>query len=134
MIVVDVNILIHLFLNGSHTKNAQALYKRDPHWIAPDLWIHEMTNVISTYVKHGGMDLPAGKDILSCAFDYFGDNTFTVPSQDVLSISVEKNISGYDAAYIALAVANKVPLITLDKKLIKQVPEYTRHLDDTLPY
>ncbi len=128
MIVVDVNIIIHLFISGSHSKKARALYNSDPYWHVPDLWIHEMTNVISTYVKHGGMDMSDAKKILNNAFEYFGENTYTIPSQDVLALSVKYKISGYDATYIVLAAANEVPLVTLDKKLVAKVPDLTKML------
>ena len=44
---------------------------------------------------------------------------------DVLRNSVKYNISGYDSAYITLAIAHNLPLITMDKKLAKKVPEFT---------
>ena len=46
----------------------------------------------------------------------------------VLKTSIEYDISGYDAAYIALARNKKVPLITLDKKLANKVPVFTEIL------
>lgn len=87
-----------------------------------------MTNVLSTYVKHGGMALKGGIEILNDALNYFRESTYTLPMPDVLSISVNYKISGYDAAVIALAKSNKIPLITLDKKLSRLVPEYTQLL------
>ena len=128
MIAVDVNIVVHLFIEGSHSTESQSLFKKDSHWILPDIWIHEMTNVLSTYVKHGGMSLENGIKILNDALNYFADSTFSLSMAEVLSLSVNYNISGYDAAYIVLAKYNKIPLLTLDKKLSGLVPEYTRLL------
>ena len=128
MIVVDVNIIVHLFISGSHSQKAKNLYNADPEWRVPDLWIHEMTNVLSSYVKHGGVNLSKAKSILSNVYDYFGENTYSMNSQNVLEISVEYNISGYDATYISLAVANDVSLFTLDKKLAAKVPGIAKTL------
>lgn len=37
--------------------------------------------------------------------------------KDVLSLSINKNCSVYNASYLWLAQSNKLPLLTLDKKL-----------------
>ena len=125
MKAVDVNIVIYLFIQGRHSDSAGHLFDRDANWILPDLWIHEMTNVISTYIKQDGMNINNGEKILKAAYQYFGKTTYSLPMADVLHNSVKYNISCYDSAYITLAIAHDLPLITMDKKLAKKVPEFT---------
>ena len=84
-----------------------------------------MTNVISTYIKQDGMNINNGEKILKAAYQYFGKTTYSLPMADILRNSVKYNISGYDSAYITLAIAHDLPLITMDKKLAKKVPEFT---------
>ena len=66
-----------------------------------------------------------GEKILKSAYQYFGKTTYCLPMVEVLHNSVKYNISGYDSAYITLAIAHDLPLITMDKKLAKKVPEFT---------
>ena len=128
MKAVDINIVINLFIEGTHSDATGKLFSSDRHWILPDLWIHEMTNVVATYVKQSGIALDDGEKILESACQYFLETTYSLPMTVVLKTSIEYDISGYDAAYIALARNNKVPLITLDKKLANKVPEFTEIL------
>jgi predicted nucleic acid-binding protein len=128
MIVVDVNIIVNLFIEGEHTPAASDLYKQDDQWCCPDIWLHEMTNVMSTYVKHGGVSQKKAAQILNNALAYFLDTTFSIPVSDVLNCSLKYNISAYDAEYIVLAKSNKTRLVTVDKKLNKAIPQLTRLL------
>ena len=128
MIVVDVNIIVNLFIEGEHTTAASDLYKQDDQWCCPDIWLHEMTNVMSTYVKHGGVSQKKAAQILNNALAYFLDTTFSISVTDVLNCSLKYNISAYDAEYIVLAKSNKTRLVTVDKKLNKAIPQLTRLL------
>ena len=128
MIVVDVNIIVNLFIEGDHSTAAADLYEQDDQWYCPDIWIHEITNVISTYVKHGGLPPKKADQILNNAMAYFLDNTFSMPMTDVLKCSLKYNISAYDAEYIVLANINKTRLVTVDKKLNKAIPQRARLL------
>ncbi len=128
MIVVDVNIIVNLFIEGDHTPAAVELYEQDNQWYCPDIWIHELTNVMSTYVKHGGLSQKKVDQILNNAMDYFLDTTISMPISDVLKCSLKYNISAYNAEYIVLAKMNNTPLVTVDKKLNKSIPKLTRLL------
>lgn len=128
MIVVDVNIIVNLFIEGEHSTAAAELYEQNDQWHCPDIWLHEMTNVMSTYVKHGGLSQKKGEQILNNAMAYFLDTTFSMPMTDVLKCSFKYNISTYDAEYIVLAKMNKTRLVTVDKKLHSAVPNFTQLL------
>jgi predicted nucleic acid-binding protein len=128
MIVVDVNIIVNLFIEGEHTSAAVELYKQDDQWHCPDIWLHELTNVMSTYVKYGGLSPKKADQILNNAMAYFLDTTFSIPMSDVLKYSLKYNISAYDAEYIVLAKSKNARLVTVDKKLNKLIPQLTRLL------
>ena len=128
MIAVDVNIIVNLFIEGEHSPAAAELYEQGDQWYCPDIWLHEMTNVMSTYVKHGGLSQKKAGQILNNAMAYFLDTTFSMPMTDVLKCSLKYKISAYDAEYILLAKMNKTRLFTVDKKLNKLVPQLTRLL------
>ncbi|MBC8322468.1 MAG: type II toxin-antitoxin system VapC family toxin [Candidatus Marinimicrobia bacterium] len=128
MIVVDVNIIVNLFIDGEHSPAATDLFEQDDQWYCPDIWLHEITNVMSTYVKHGGLSIKKADQILNNAIAYFLDSTFSMPMTDVLKCSIKYNISAYDAEYIVLAKINNTQLVTVDKRLNKAIPQLTRLL------
>ena len=51
MIVVDTNILAYLLLPYEFSPQADALFKRDPDWVAPILWRSEFRNLLAGYVR-----------------------------------------------------------------------------------
>ena len=51
MIVVDTNVIAYFFLAGVRTESVQAVFDRDPHWIAPALWKSEFRSVLGLYEK-----------------------------------------------------------------------------------
>ena len=48
MIVVDTNVICYLLMPGERTAAADRLYRADPEWIAPRLWLDELLNVLAT--------------------------------------------------------------------------------------
>lgn len=57
MIVVDTNILAHFWLPSDSTDLCDALYQKDPQWIAPILWRSEFRNVVTLYLRKKLIDL-----------------------------------------------------------------------------
>ena len=51
MIVADTNLIAYFFIKGDHTDAAQAVFKKDPDWIAPLLWRSELRNAMALYMK-----------------------------------------------------------------------------------
>ena len=57
MIVVDTNVLAYFFMRGEHTSASEALYERDPQWVAPLLWRSEFRNLLAGYMRREGLSL-----------------------------------------------------------------------------
>ena len=51
MIVVDTNILLYLYVPGSHTGDCIRLLERDPEWASPSLWRSEFCNTLLLYLR-----------------------------------------------------------------------------------
>ena len=85
---MDVNIVVYLFIQGRHSDSAGHLFDRDANWILPDLWIHEMTNVVSTYIKQDGMSTNNGEKILKSPRS--DEKTLKSPRSDENCTLVEK--------------------------------------------
>ena len=56
MIVVDTNVIAHLFLPGIHTEKARSVFMLDSEWCAPIVWRSEFRNVLAFYIRKKAMN------------------------------------------------------------------------------
>lgn len=117
MIVVDASVLTNLLLyTGMRGDGARAVLGRDPAWTAPEHWKAEVFSAIRGLVVGRKVDL----DIADGAIR-------RIPQLGVESVALDfllprmwdwrDNLTGYDAAYVALAEARALTLITADRRL-----------------
>lgn len=85
--------------------------------MAPDLLRHEMRSILLNAERRGRIS----DDFVHAALSRFRSLPlqFAGPSDDteVVRLSRKHRLSAYDAAYLALAVLERLPLATLDRKL-----------------
>jgi len=124
MIVVDSNIIAYLMIPSDRTKEIEKLLLKDSEWIAPLLWRSEFRNILTLYMKQSQMSLILAEQTIARAENLLSEREYGVLSSDVLALTYEKSLSAYDAEYVVLAINFGVPLITVDKKLLKQASEY----------
>ncbi len=132
MIIADTNLIAQLVMNQGQGKQARAVYDKDSYWVVPDLWQHEFLNVLANYArfKHEPYDqllLAWQKAIM-----LFADGAQPVNMPLALQIAGERNITAYDAQYLALAQTLDVPVITEDRKLRLAAPELTLSMQEFL--
>jgi predicted nucleic acid-binding protein len=122
MIVADTNLVAQLILSLDLTADAQEVYRRDPDWRLPELWRHEFLNVLASYLRFD--KVPAARLLLAWqrAAELFGGAVCEVDMPLALEVAGERDISAYDAQYVALARALSVPLVTEDRKLRRAAP------------
>lgn len=124
MIVVDSNIIAYLMIPGDRTKEVEKILLKDSEWIAPLLWRSEFRNILTLYMKQSQMSLILAEQTIARAENLLSEREYGVLSSDVLVLTYEKSLSAYDAEYVVLAINFGVPLITVDKKLLKEASEY----------
>ena len=124
MIVVDSNIIAYLMIPSDRTKEVEKLLLKDSEWIAPLLWRSEFRNILTLYMKQSQMSLVLAEQTIARAENLLSEREYGVLSSDVLVLTYEKSLSAYDAEYVVLAINFGVPLITVDKKLLKEASEY----------
>lgn len=125
MIVADTNLVAQLILNLDLTALAQRIYRRDPDWRLPELWRHEFLNVLACYLRFDKVPVPRLLLAWQKSVELFTASTCEVDMPLALELAGERNISAYDAQYVALARVLSVPLITENRKLRRAAPSET---------
>jgi predicted nucleic acid-binding protein len=57
--------------------------------------------------------------------EIMNNNEFDVSSSQVLALVNQSNCSAYDCEFIALAKHQNIPLVTQDKKVLREFPDNT---------
>jgi predicted nucleic acid-binding protein len=101
-----------------------ALLTDDPpaQFYVPDLFFIECTNVLWKYVRHFGYPAErASQDVV----DLTALPLHAVPTRELaheaVRIAVEREITAYDASYLALSGYLSLPLITADQSLVHRL-------------
>ncbi len=126
MIVVDVNIIAYLLIEGTKTALAREVHARDPDWIAPALWRSEFLNILALQLHHRGFGLPAALDLWTTATRLLADGERAVDMPLALQVAATKRISAYDAQYLALAEKSAVICVSEDRELSRKFPGRTK--------
>lgn len=123
MIVADTNIIGYLFLNSILTDQAARALQKDPNWSAPFLWRSEFRNVLSLYVRRQILKLEDSQRVMAVAIRLMQNHEYEVASDQVLNLAAFSGCSAYDCEFVALAKDLALPLITVDKQILKRFPE-----------
>jgi predicted nucleic acid-binding protein len=117
--VVDASMAAAWFLPDEQNDMADRVMRdlRASSGLAPALFWLEMRTLFLMAERRGR--LKAGEALLSMT------QLRSLPVQDagaigdhlVLAVAQRRNLSGYDASYLALAIDRKLPLATSDKRL-----------------
>ena len=123
MIVVDCNVLVYFWLPSEYAGLAEAVKAKDGVWAAPILWRSEFRNVLAGYLRRKTMtEVDANAAYLNVQKD-IGANEYSVPTERVLKLVMASDCGAYDCEYVALALDLGVPLVTMDKQILKTFPK-----------
>ncbi len=122
MIVADTNIISYLLLPTPHSKSVDAAYKLDSEWVAPLLWKSEFRNVLALYLRKKIINLEKALLLQETAESIMTQSEFDVSSSQVLALINESNCSSYDCEFVALSQYLNIPLVTQDKRILKEFP------------
>jgi predicted nucleic acid-binding protein len=120
MIVADTNILAYLLIDGDRVPVCREVLRLDPKWTAPVLWRSELRNVLSLYILHEALPFSIALECMHKAEKIMGDRDYKVETEMVLNLTKCHPISTYDAEYVSLAKSLNVPLVTTDKKILRE--------------
>lgn len=117
MIVVDASALLEVLLRTQAAPDVERrLFARGQTLHAPHLLDVEVAQVIRRYAASGDIDGDRGRAALTDLLDF----PVRRYPPDVLLPRVwelRKNLTAYDAVYVALAEALDAPLLTRDRRL-----------------
>lgn len=125
--VVDASVAVKIFVPEALSSEAEAVFTRfaqenSAALVVPDFFFIECANVFWKWVQRSAYPAKAAQEHLR---DLTGLGLTTIPTQvladDALDIALKHRVTAYDACYIAAASQLKLPLITADEKLAKQV-------------
>jgi len=122
MIVVDTNIIGYLFLSSAQSLLAERALIKDSEWAAPIIWRSELRNVLALYIRRNLLKLDHAQHIMDGAMELLRGREYEVSSYEVMRLASKSTCSAYDCEFIAAAHDLKVPLITVDKKLLREFP------------
>lgn len=120
MIVADTNLIAYLLVDGPFTKEARAVYEKDPDWVAPSFWRSELRNVLVLSIRRRVMSFSEALEVMEDADLLMGENDRDSASFRILRLAADSGCSAYDCEFVALALDLGVPLITSDRALIEK--------------
>jgi predicted nucleic acid-binding protein len=129
MIVVDTNVIAYFFLRGEHTLAAEALYERDPDWVAPLLWRSEFRNLLAGYMRRENLTLEKACAIQSAA-EALLVQEYDSDSDSVLRLVSQSACSAYDCEFVSLASRLGTKLVTMDAKVRRAFPNIAMAIVD----
>ncbi len=122
MIVVDTNVIGYLYLSSVYSEQAERALLKDAEWVAPLLWRSELRNVLALYMRKGWLSLEDAVRIMDEAVLLMAGREYAVDSVQVLELVEEGTCSAYDCEFVALARDLGVPLVTVDKQILRDFP------------
>ncbi len=132
--VMDASVGVKIFLQEPYAKHAESFVGNlgnDPSFTihVPDLFYVECASILWKHVKRYGYSARKAQHNLE-QLAFLGLNP--VPTQNLfqmaLNIALEKDITAYDACYVALSDLLGFPLLTADQKLVHKLKAYSHQV------
>ncbi|VAW50354.1 hypothetical protein MNBD_GAMMA06-1206 [hydrothermal vent metagenome] len=132
MIVVDTNIISYLYITGNRSQQSENLLSFDSNWVAPILWRSEFRNVLAQYLRKDLLNIDEILLIIQQAERLLTDHEYEISSAHIMQLVKNSQCSAYDCEFVALAQYLDAPLITADKKIIREFPDIAKTAESYL--
>jgi predicted nucleic acid-binding protein len=122
MQVVDASVVIKWHIAEVDADAAETVRRSASSFAVPDLLFLETASVVWKNVRRGLLTSDRAVEII----ESIADGPFVVYMnqaivRDALRIGLARDITPYDAAYIALAISIRADYVTADRKLFSKV-------------
>ncbi|MBI3686152.1 MAG: type II toxin-antitoxin system VapC family toxin [Actinobacteria bacterium] len=126
MIVVDASAIANMLVYADgRGRKARAIMGRDTEWAAPEHWKAEVFSVLRGLVLGGKLTHDHGAGALS-RIPRLGVDHVSLDPLLPRMWQLRSAVSGYHAAYVALAEARDLTLVTADARLARAAARYCR--------
>jgi predicted nucleic acid-binding protein len=130
VIVVDTNIVCYRWIPGPHSHDVDKVLAKDPDWVAPLLWRSEFRNALAGAIRRRSISVESAIEIANLAEAALAENEFSISASAVLQLVSQSGCSAYDCEFVALAREQKVPLVTADRRILRDFPKLTISLEE----
>jgi predicted nucleic acid-binding protein len=126
VIVVDASVLANMLLYADERgRRARGVLGRDTEWAAPEHWKAEVFSVVRWLAL--GSKIKEEQAVRAVdRLPLLGVDHVSLDELLPRMWQLRAGISGYDAAYVALAEARGIPLVTSDGRLARAATSYCR--------
>jgi predicted nucleic acid-binding protein len=133
--VADASVVAKWFLNEEFSEEARLLrdsFVKDELAISvPSLLFYETLNALRYTGLYNFEELAsAARSLSKYGFDVWEPRSRIY--EETAKMSLQYDISVYDAAYVALASYLSTTLYTADLELVQKAPEYSKHVKDLM--
>jgi predicted nucleic acid-binding protein len=123
VICVDTNIICYRYMASPLSAAADAAWAKDPDWIVPILWRSEFRNALAGSIRRRSLTAEEAIAIADLAEAMLNQKEFTISTSAVLQLVSRSHCSAYDCEFVALANAEGVRLLTVDRQILQEFPE-----------
>jgi predicted nucleic acid-binding protein len=129
VIVVDTNVICYRWMASPYSDGVDRAWRKDSDWIAPLLWRSEFRNALAGAIRKRLISIETAIDIVEKAEAQFSGHEFLVSSPAVMRLVDQSRCSAYDCEFVALAIKQQIPLVTLDRDLLRDFAKITMSLE-----
>jgi predicted nucleic acid-binding protein len=133
VIVVDTNVIGYLYLASERSAQAERAFRKDAEWVSPYLWRSELCNVLVQYVRKGILSVEDAQKTMQEAADMMSGREYDVVSARVLKLAAGSGCTAYDCEFVSLAQDLAVPLVTVDRQILREFPKIAMSLESYQP-
>ena len=133
-VVADASVIVKWFVDEIYSENARKLRDEfingrvEIH--SPDLMPYEVINAL----KYTGLFSRDEIILIARSVALYGFNIIALSrklAERIAEIAMDRNVTVYDAAYVAVAEELNAELLTADEKLIERIDmDFVRHVKD----
>lgn len=130
MTVIDANVVVYAITSSERTEMTRAFLSRCGEVAVPVLWRSECLSALVVLVRAGRLDAATAIDAFAAARTAFQTSEHEVDYSLAFRLAVERQISAYDAQYVALASRLGAKLVTNDREIATRCPDIAVLLDE----
>jgi predicted nucleic acid-binding protein len=116
-------------MDSPHADAADLAWRLDSDWIAPVLWRSEFRNTLAGAMRQRSLTVESALEIANLAEAMMAGNELIVSTEIVMRLIAGSNCSAYDCEFVALAEEQNVPLVTVDRAVLRAFPKTAVALD-----